>query len=389
MGDYVAPDGEQAVVAGAYAYTLNKNGITDPTDGDWYLRSQMVPADAPDPAPAEASGTPRFQAGVPLYEQYPALLHAMSRMPTLQQRVGNRYWRNDELNISQSMVTEANGRGVWGRVDGSIGRLSPIFSSSASTREVDTLKLQVGVNLPLFEASDGSELVGGITAHHGNGSANIHSPSVGSGRIETTSYGLGSTLTWYGTSGLYVDGQAELTWFDSDLHSSTVGLDLVNGNDGSSFGLSVEAGQRFAFDDAWTATPQAQLTFTRVDFDPFADIFNASISNAGNASLLGRLGVTVERSGEWKAENNTMSRSHVYGIVNLLNEFQHGGEVSVSGVSFRTQDERLWGSLGLGGSYNWNNDQYSLYGEAEIASSLQNVGESYRLNATAGFRMSW
>jgi outer membrane autotransporter protein len=37
LGDYVI-QGQQAVVGGAYAYTLQKNGVSTPTDGDWYLR---------------------------------------------------------------------------------------------------------------------------------------------------------------------------------------------------------------------------------------------------------------------------------------------------------------------------------------------------------------
>ncbi|WP_309086696.1 autotransporter outer membrane beta-barrel domain-containing protein, partial [Chelativorans sp.] len=46
LGDYVF-QGEQAVVAGAYAYRLYQGSVSDPTDGDWYLRSAAVPD--PDP----------------------------------------------------------------------------------------------------------------------------------------------------------------------------------------------------------------------------------------------------------------------------------------------------------------------------------------------------
>ena len=38
LGDY-SFRGDQAVVAGAYAYRLYKNGVSKPTDGDWYLRA--------------------------------------------------------------------------------------------------------------------------------------------------------------------------------------------------------------------------------------------------------------------------------------------------------------------------------------------------------------
>ncbi|PWK60316.1 autotransporter outer membrane beta-barrel domain-containing protein, partial [Aminobacter sp. AP02] len=89
-GDYVTKDGQQAVVGGAYAYTLFHNGVTDPTDSDWYLRSQIVPPPIPPipPVPPE----PRYSPGVPVYEVYPQNLLSLAAVPTLQQRVGNRYW---------------------------------------------------------------------------------------------------------------------------------------------------------------------------------------------------------------------------------------------------------------------------------------------------------
>jgi fibronectin-binding autotransporter adhesin len=57
LGDYVI-QGQQAVVGGAYAYTLQKNGVSTPTDGDWYLRSSLI-----NPPPAAPAG-PLYQPGV-------------------------------------------------------------------------------------------------------------------------------------------------------------------------------------------------------------------------------------------------------------------------------------------------------------------------------------
>ena len=45
--------------------------------------------------------------------------------------------------------------------------------------------------------------------------------------------------------------------------------------------------------------------------------------------------------------------------------------------------------LGIGGSYNWNNDTYSIYGEASVNTSLANFADSYTLNGTAGVRVKW
>jgi fibronectin-binding autotransporter adhesin len=71
LGDYVL-EGEQAIVGGAYAYVLRKNGIRTPNDGDWYLRSSIAD---PDPSPL-------YQAGVPLYEAYANVLESFNKLPT-------------------------------------------------------------------------------------------------------------------------------------------------------------------------------------------------------------------------------------------------------------------------------------------------------------------
>jgi len=43
----------------------------------------------------------------------------------------------------------------------------------------------------------------------------------------------------------------------------------------------------------------------------------------------------------------------------------------------------------LGGSYSWNDERTSVYGEATARSSLENVGSSYALSGTAGIRVKW
>ncbi|GLQ55436.1 autotransporter outer membrane beta-barrel domain-containing protein [Devosia nitrariae] len=50
-GHYIF-EGEQAIVAGAYGYRLYQGSTSDPSDGDWYLRSALVAVDpGPDPDP--------------------------------------------------------------------------------------------------------------------------------------------------------------------------------------------------------------------------------------------------------------------------------------------------------------------------------------------------
>lgn len=64
-------------------------------------------------------------------------------------------------------------------------------------------------------------------------------------------------------------------------------------------------------------------------------------------------------------------------------------EVEVSGTRFGSQSERLWGGVGVGGTYNWASGKYSLYGEISGNASLMNFGKSTTLNGTLGLKVKW
>jgi fibronectin-binding autotransporter adhesin len=211
----------------------------------------------------------------------------------------------------------------------------------------------------------------------------------GDGDIDTDGYGFGGTLTWYGDNGFYVDGQAQATWFDSDLSSRATGRSLAQGNNGFGYALSLETGQRISLDQNWALTPQAELNYGSVDFDSFTDAFDARVSLDRAESLRGRVGLAIDHENSWYADNGLISRSHAYGIGNLYYESLDGIGVDVADTKIASRDDRLWGGLGLGGSYNWSEDKYSLYGEGTVNTSLADFGDSYVLKGTAGLRVKW
>ncbi|WP_139976536.1 autotransporter outer membrane beta-barrel domain-containing protein [Ochrobactrum sp. CGA5] len=90
-GDYVTKDGQQAIMtSSAFAYTLQKNSVADPNGGNWYLVSQNTQpkSDTSDPG----SNPGRFSAAAPIYQAYANSMQVLNRLPTLQQRVGDRYF---------------------------------------------------------------------------------------------------------------------------------------------------------------------------------------------------------------------------------------------------------------------------------------------------------
>ncbi|MCP4936899.1 MAG: hypothetical protein GY927_22520, partial [bacterium] len=41
---------------------------------------------------------------------------------------------------------------------------------------------------------------------------------------------------------------------------------------------------------------------------------------------------------------------------------------------------------GLGSSWNWGDDKYSLYSEASVSTDIENFADSYSFNGTIGIR---
>uniref|UniRef100_UPI0033422438 autotransporter family protein n=1 Tax=Castellaniella defragrans TaxID=75697 RepID=UPI0033422438 len=386
LGDYVTQDNKPAVVAGAYAYTLEKNGISTPTDGNWYLRSQLTSSG---PEPSEPSG-PRYQPGAPVYEAYPQALLGLNGVSTLQQRVGNRVWgENSDKGIAQEAGTAA--AGLWGRIEGASSRIRTGLSTTGVDYDQNIFKLQTGADAMLME-SDGGRLIGGVAAHYVHGltrTRSVYDAEAGGGRISTDGYGAGGTLTWYGLNGLYFDGQGQVTWYKSDLGYGAGKRSLTGGNDGFGYALSIEGGKRIALDSAWSLTPQAQLVYSRVWFDGFNDTFGVAVNLDKGDSLQGRLGLALDHQTEWRNANGSTDRAHVYGIANLYHEFHDGTRVDIANVSVANRRDRLWGGLGIGGTYSWSDDKYAIYAEGLVNTSLNNFGDSHSLKGNVGFRMRW
>ncbi|HYC94227.1 MAG TPA: autotransporter outer membrane beta-barrel domain-containing protein, partial [Sphingomicrobium sp.] len=357
-GDYLY-EGQEAMVAGAFAYTLQKNGVSTPTDGDWYLRSSLI--DQPE--------TPLYQPGVPVYEAYSDALMKLNDMPTWRQRIGTRQWASDT----------ARNMGLWGRVEVTRHRAEAEASTSLTDAETDLLSLQAGIDRIVHEDDRGA-LVAGLTAQYREADTRVSSV-FGDGDIDIKGKGIGGTLSWYGANGFYADAQAQLSWYDADLESDVLG-DLTRGNDGNGQAFSIELGQQIG-SGRLTITPQAQLVYSVIGFDRFTDPNDASVSIDKDASLRARFGISLDR--RFLVDGKV--RGGVYGIANLSYELLDGTRTDVSGTGLSRRDDRLWGEAGVGGNYRWGN--VSLYGEASATTALGNFGDSYGMKAQAGIRVGF
>ncbi|GAA2827915.1 fibronectin-binding autotransporter adhesin [Aminobacter aminovorans] len=342
-------------IGGAYLYGLFQNGIVDPTDGDWYLRM-----------------TDTLAPTVPIYENYPIVLLGLTDLPTLQQRVGDRYWPGAS-EVAGSAMGDAGPRNFWTRIEGAHGHVEG-GSTAGASYDSSRYLVQAGIDGLLTENGSGV-LIGGINAQYGRVNAAIRS-SLGNGTNSTDSYGGGATLTWYGSDGVYVDGQASVTRLSSKLAADAVGK-LVDDNQGLGYAFSIEAGRKVAVSGNWSVTPQAQLAYASVDIDEFADPFGAKVSLDSGDSLKGRIGVALNYDA-----GSSASGSHVYGIANLTYEFLDGTAVDVAGTKIAFEPDSFGAELGLGGTYRWAGGKYALYGEALASTSFEG---SYGFKGTVGF----
>ncbi|MDM9646766.1 autotransporter outer membrane beta-barrel domain-containing protein [Rhizobium sp. S163] len=341
-------------IGGAYRYGLFQNGITDPADGDWYLRTVSL-------APT-----------VPVYESYPIVLLGMTDLPTLRQRVGDRYWSEQDDTVG-SPDGFTGPRNFWTRIEGAHDHAEG-NSTTDMSYDSNRYLVQVGIDGLLEETFKGM-LIAGLNVQYGQTHANIASP-LGNGENNTDSYSIGATLSWIGSDGSYVDGQAQVAHLSTNLSASEVGK-LVDRNDGNGYALSIEAGRKMAIDNNWSIIPQAQFSYNAVNFDSFTDPFNAHVSLDRADTAKGRIGLAVDYD-----DSAGASRNHVYAIANLTYDFRNGTSVNVSEVNVKFEPEKFGAEFGVGGTYRWADGKYNLYGEALTATRFDG---SYGLKGTVGF----
>lgn len=157
VSDYTSKDGKKVVIGGAYAYELLKNAKSDPADGDWYLVSEIYKTDPVDSGNGNNTGgnetTPRYSAAVPVYQGYMSTLQSLNKLPTLQQRVGERY-QDGSSNAAQGQNSGEN-RAVWGRIEGAHSHLKNNSSSGRLQQDINTYVMQSGVDGQFYESDNG------------------------------------------------------------------------------------------------------------------------------------------------------------------------------------------------------------------------------------------
>ena len=288
--------------------------------------------------PELADHEPRMR----VYEALPSVLLGLNRLPEFRDRM--------------AAPRTANGAG-WARVEAFRGKWKADESTTAGL-EYDHRRhgLKAGM-----DAAVGERGLLGVSFHHRRGTAEVPN----GGEIDLSGNGVGvSGAAWLGDD-VYVDVQAEATWYEADLSAARHGV-LKTDVPGRGHALGVEAGRRVTLERlpaGMVLTPRAGLVHSKVSVGGFTDAVGARVSVEDGRSLKGRAGVAVEM------EPGGASRSRVFGSVDVEREFSRDTKVVVSGTELRSEAEATWLRLGLNGVHAWDDGRYAVQGGMSYATS--------------------
>ncbi len=279
------------------------------------------------------------------------------------------------------------GSGFWARASGQYGAYDP---KSGSPYKQRIGFIEAGYESVAYESEAGLITLGGYgTFGYAHVDINLSPDPVtgaarGKGQIDVTGYGVGVDATWYGHNGFYADGVGQFTWYSNELSNNISGSDS-----GWSTALSLEVGKRIDLGAEWALTPRLQLAWTHADFSDFTDQ-HGSLSRLDNGdNLEGHAGLQLEKRSSWQGNDGVWKQMRLYGRASLSYEFLEGLSIAFDDTVLKQDGEKLWGDVGFGATYAWNN-RWSLYAEANYSTALSgNAGGNYTVRGAAGIGYKW
>ena len=415
--DYTTPDEKDAIIAGAYAYTLEK-GLPSTDDGNWYLRSSIASPPSPPsppgpptpptppvpPAPPGPNPDPRYQPGVPLYNNNVESMRSINQtlMSSLYTRAGNRYWsgagvyhiaRGDGPGLGSqppeagTVVTDTGL--FWIRTEAGQENYSSQSSTIASKYRQNYWLVQAGLDSQLRETESG-RLIGSGWVHYIDAKSRSYS-RYGDGDINTQAYGFGGALTWYGDNGFYVDAQTQVSWYKTDLYSDLTRKNHVSDHNNTGYGFGIEVGKRIQYNDFWSFTPQAQLTYSGLNLKDYTDFYDARVHHSNENDVLGRIGLATNYENAWQDATGFTRKLDLYGMIGVQQNFTGNSNlILVSGTPFYTGEQaRTQLQLTLGSTYSWNDGKYAVFGTVETNGATKNIRDNYSLSGNLRFKIRW
>lgn len=258
-------------VAGAYEYFLYQGGLSSPTDGDWYLRTQTD-----DRRPEPASYTANLAAANNLF-------------------VSNLADRTGETLYTDVFTGEKKTTSLWLRNAGSHNR-SRDDSGKLKTQD-NRYVMQLGGDVAQWSLNSQDLWRVGVMAGYATSSSSTMAQNTGyrsTGSVD--GYSVGMYGTWFADgenkAGAYVDSSLQYNWFNNQVNGQDLAAEKYNSQ---GFIASVESGYAFNVSESaersYFIQPKAQITWMGVEADSHTESNGTVVTGEGNNNIQTRLGV--------------------------------------------------------------------------------------------------
>ena len=353
------------VQAGAYEYSLFKNGVSTPTDGDWYLRSTLIPTPTEPTTPIYRPGTSNYVSA-----QTANAEQGFLALGTLHERM------NEQQVVSTDKQTWAR---IYGNTESNNG--DSRFNYNQHVRAA-----QVGQDLYNKTTDNGTNVHSGIMFDYSNSEVDFADRAREdalldntTGNLEARSYGLGGYYTAINGDESYLDVVGMVSKLDNKFEDS---YGMKSTQDGYRLGLSVEAGKKLAELGKWKVEGQGQLAYQYTNYDNFNDDISG-IDAYGASTLRGRLGVRVYRHLESTKNIQQIDNAQVYGVANVIQDFINPTDVTIGGTNVSEKFDKTTLEVGGGFQVPVTGTTY-VYTDARYDRSIKGNKEQGKL--TIGFK---
>ncbi len=300
----------------SYEYRLIKNSLSNPADGDWYLRSSYRPAVSNYISTLSSNTETGFLS-----------------LSDLHQRIGNPY--NPDLQNKK----------VWGRFIGS-------YIKKSGENQFDYTQRSNGIQFGSdvwSRVSESSKQQAGITAQYINSGIKAYDRqrvNVGldryTGDVDGNLYGVGGYYTW-ADKNTYVDVVGQVNRIENQI---TDVYQQKNHLNGWQVAASIEAGKSYSLKNNFKLEPQAQLSYVHTNYQKGQD--DLSIVNADNVdNIRARLGAQLSK--DFSVKGYPVS---VYALANLKHDLMGKNTIylqdKISGNTDRVSEKYGKNSVELG-----------------------------------------
>lgn len=275
--------------------------------------------------------------------------------------------------------------GMWAR--GSVGEANADASvdnlpiPDSASYDSDHRFVQGGPAATLWSGNN-HRIVGSVFGHYAESDTSVSDGAgVLQGSFDTESAGIGGSLTFLATSGLYADLIGLASWHD--INTTTAG-GATGSTNGETLAGSLEVGLRRHLVDWLSIVPQGQVVYLNTHIDGFTDSSGATFAFSDADAVESRIGMAFES--EWGALETGMVRANA--SINVTHDFTNESNAVVNGtlLGFDAEGTELLfaGGVAVAPAHAWV--KFGLKGDYSLPIS-DDGREAYNLSAVAKFTL--